>query len=65
MFAQAYMRREKTGRSPNDLHSLSPSQPRYQSPSTLPAERCNFAAAIFSSRCFTEDVPGIGSITGE
>ena len=28
-------------------------------------ERCNLAAAIFSSRCFTEEVPGIGSITGE
>ena len=23
------------------------------------------AAATFSSRCFTDDVPGIGSITGE
>jgi hypothetical protein len=23
------------------------------------------AAAMFSSRCFTEDVPGMGSITGE
>src|SRR5271154_5533666 len=24
------------------------------------AESCNFAAAIFSSRCVTEEVPGIG-----
>jgi hypothetical protein len=28
-------------------------------------ESCTFAAAIFSSRCFTEEVPGIGINTGE
>ena len=28
-------------------------------------ESRNFAAPIFSSRCFTEDVPGIGTKTGE
>jgi hypothetical protein len=28
-------------------------------------DNCNLPAAIFSSRCFTEDVPGMGSITGE
>ena len=26
---------------------------------------CNFAAAIFSSKCASDDVPGIGSITGD
>ena len=29
------------------------------------AESCNFAACIFSSKCFTEEVPGIGIMTAE
>src|SRR5260370_18486862 len=29
------------------------------------SERCTPAAAIFSSRCETDEVPGIGNITGE
>jgi Glycosyl transferase family 2 len=56
------------GRSP--ATALYPAQPLAFSAAVSIAfhssgERCNFAAAMFSSRCFTEDVPGMGSITGE
>src|SRR3989454_11226777 len=28
-------------------------------------DSCSFAAAMFSSRCASDDVPGIGNITGD